>query len=232
MQRSCSSSAIVPIKIVTNFCARNYDVFFRLWKVRWIPSVWVAAVRSGASCQTTWRVVGPRANVTGCFWCSDVTRKVKGKEIINLQLIIDSCTQKAKDRRWIITINEADDMQNVTFKSHSAEIFFTDRTKYPHWTWDLIINSRINISQVLTPTPPECYNAEAIPFTRCLHSEIHYIYILYFTTISDNLGKVEAYSGAVFVSRRVSSFMKASEEKDRNTFLVWRNITRKTDIRE
>ena len=120
-------------------------------------------------------------------------------------------------------------MQNVTFKSRSAEIFFTDRTKYLHWTWGLTIDSRINISQVLTPSSPECYNTEVILFTRCLHSEIHYIYILYFTAISDNLGKVEAYSGAVFVSNRVGSFMKASEEKDRNTFLVWRNIACKTD---
>lgn len=86
--------------------------------------------------------------------------------------------------------------------------------------WGLTLDSRINISQVLTPSPPECYNTEAILFKRCLHSEIHYIYILYFTAISDNLGKVEAYSGAVFVSNRVGSFMKASEEKDRNTFLV------------
>lgn len=97
MQGTCSSSAIVPIKVIINFRARNYDVFFRLWKVSWVPAARVAAVRSRASRQTTWRVVSLRGNAIGCIWCSDVSRNIRGQKIFRkLNFSFDPCIEKAK----------------------------------------------------------------------------------------------------------------------------------------
>lgn len=77
MQRSYPSSTIAP-EIATatvSGAVHRFHVPFRLDNISWPSTIWMPAITSCASRQTTWRVECFRTNITGCFSVSSVLRE-------------------------------------------------------------------------------------------------------------------------------------------------------------
>ena len=77
MQRSYPSSTIAP-EIATatvSGAVHRFHAPFRLDNIRWPSTIWMPAITSCASRQTTWRVECFRTNITGCFSVSSVLRE-------------------------------------------------------------------------------------------------------------------------------------------------------------